>query len=169
VSFHQSTFDNRQSMNHHIIHTKQLMTERRNPTYKHWWCWNELQWSRTRFASCSFYYPLIYFIVFITYKWRQDVFSHILPPPIPFPFDSRNRRHKFSARFWNMCHTVCLCQRRFMESNSVPETSTNGFVWLVDVFVYIRCFHCVFFLNLRIDLGFKGNCNASWEFWRHIK
>ena len=70
-------------------------------------------------------------------------------------------RQTFSdVSFWSRTKTALFLCR---------ETRPNGLLWLVDEFVYIGCFHCLGCFNLRIDLGFKGNCNASWECKTHIK
>ena len=103
--------------------------------------------------------------------WRRNRAVSIWlqkPAPVKIWRQTHARRYDTRCRIWHRMYDTDFW-RRFLESNrncsiSAPETSRNGLLWLADGFVHIQCFHCLGFLNLRINLGFMGNCNAPREF-----
>ena len=115
----------------------------------------------------------------LSVSWTTTQCSLLLVPPA-FNLSQQHTLQKVTpeigtildTRFWSVCHNI-WCQiftgagfwsRIEHCSISVSETGTNGLLQLADGFIYIQCFQCLGFFNLRIDLGFKGNCNAAWEF-----
>jgi len=61
-----------------------------------------------------------------------------------------------STIFWGGIETAVFLHQK-------PERTAFA-DWLTDLFTF-SAFTVWDFFNLRIDLGFKGICNASWEFF----